>query len=196
MKQRRSVRVILMAIALFVAAMAPSAANAASKKAIQEKDFVITVGKTSINLLTDDPLALEKKLGKSFSRQSISEEPPIYPLETAAATFYTWTSDLKEASFITSATLKKKAKTARGIQIGSTKKALLNAYPSPIDSYENDKDHTIYVFGQSMKPEYWDELESGKHTDKRPLYFYVLRIEVNKKSGRVTSIFYDNQVAG
>lgn len=199
-RTKKALPAAILAAALCLAALLPSAASAASKKAIQESDFVIPVGKKSINLLTDTPLTLEKKLGKSFDIiKNETEESLYFPLETTSATFYTWTDKLEEAGFITHVLLKKKTKTARGIQIGSSKKTLLNAYPAPLSTHESDDAHTVYVFGLPTPSEYWKQLEaqpSSTPPEKHPLFYYVLRVEVNKKSGLVTSILYDNQVSG
>lgn len=185
----------LLSVVSFASALS---VQAASKKAIAESDFKIAIGKKTVNLLTDDPIDVQKKLGGKFVGKLNEFEGSSAKLSTTQAVFQTWTDDLEEAGFITNVSLTKKGQTSRGIKLGSTKKALLAAYPAPLQTDNYDKSTTYYTFGIKTPDNIGDlNFESGfKLKGKRPLYIYVLRVGVSNKTNRVNSIFYDNQVAG
>lgn len=151
-------------------------------------DFVVRTGKTDIDLLTDNAPAILKASGKKpikFVLQGPGEANIEYTINAREATFYIPNG----GDYADTVNLTKKGITARGVRIGSKESAFLDAYPTPYDSWTEDKS-ICYCFRVQDAPNALTKTEMANINEVRPAYFYELIVRVNAKTKKVTAILF------
>lgn len=177
---------LALACALIVA-LAFSATAFAAPAAISADDFMINVGKTSINLLTDSVDSILKASDKKMVYKESDDRNDLnYFIKAKEATFATHKKDdvYASAAFLTS-----KGATSRGIKLGSTESALLKAYPATDDTWDSGKE-MLYYYQAANAPDTLSAADKKNLDSIRPNYYYKIIFTVNKKSKRVTDITF------
>lgn len=188
-KTKRTISLML-AIALLFMAIMPITALAASKKAINKNDFVIKVGKTSVDLLSEDGYAIAKKAGKKYT---LRDKTGYYGYEMRfeEASFYSYSIE-KDDSLIMAVELNRKGDTARGVGVESTRKEVLSVYPKPLNTVEHE-DSTTYFFGTRTPEDFWDDM--GVYLNKKtlPLFIYKIGFVIDNASDKVLEVWYTTE---
>lgn len=150
-------------------------------------DFWIKVGKTDINLLTYDVQAIVDASGQRLKEQTSHAEGvewTDYVIKAREATFYITPG----TDYCWFTALTKKGVTARGIKLGSTEKALLEAYPAPAEKDVEGK-FTHYMFRVDGRPGELTPSDAENINKLRPGYFYEIYARVNTRTKKVVAIF-------
>lgn len=180
---KRIIPVIVFALVIMLAGTTALAASPLGKD-----DFEIKLGKTSINLLTNDTDSMLKATGKKLQKKITYPENVYteeYWLIAKEATLY---FD-PYTYYPYGASLTKKGVTARGIKIGSKESALLAAYPEPY-YVEIEGKYAYYSFRIPNTPEHLTESDEANLDKVRPEYYYEIFITINNKTNKVTGILY------
>lgn len=163
----------------------------AAPASIGKSDFVIRIGKTDFDMLTHDVDVAILSSGNKLKKTTVRAEGVSwieYVLKAKEAAFY-----LPESrDYCERAALTKSGVTARGIKIGSTESALLEAYPETDDVWTDGK-KTIYGYQAPNAPADLSESVAAKLADKRPDYFYKLLFTVSNKTKKITGIVISAQ---
>lgn len=162
-------------------------AQAASPK-LNSKDFTIKIGGKKLDLLKKGVKELEKLAGKSMKAGPDKYDEYVY-LSVDGMSFVAYGED---DPVIRTVTIdgKSKAKTARGVGIGTPWKEVVNAYGDP-DFEEELKNGTYIGYYNPLKKEPTDA-DYDKLLKSRPLTYYGIYIEFDEDMCVRNIMFTDN----
>lgn len=152
-------------------------AFAAAPPALNKSDFTLRLGKSSFDLLTQNPNDLvritKKKLRPDLDYMGI--------LKATEAMFFC--GNIVDRVILTS-----KGQTVRGLKIGATLSTLTEFYGEPSEIWDYNTKTKTYVYHASPYPDSLTDDDWNKIESKRPLYYYSLVVSVSNKTQKVTSI--------
>ena len=161
-------------------------ALAASAPKISKDDFMMKIGRTKIDLLTDGIASIVKaSVNKKLIQEDFGYDETEFVLSAKEAEFHIPI----DGDYCSCVDLLKKGVTSRGIRIGSKESALLKAYPEPDEKNATGK-FTDYCFRMRGAPKELSAAVKKNLNNVRPDYFYDLYFTVNDRTKKVVRILY------